>query len=218
MKLSETTLAVLKNFASINQGCAFKAGNVVKTMLADRTFLATFKAEETFPVDFAIFDLSRLISAINLVNEPDLDFTEKVITIEGQGTVLRYAVCHPETIVAANYEKVIKIDEPIVQFELPKATLQSLQRASQVLSAPNLTIFSTDGKTLSIKVHDARADSSDSYNVDASAEILTQAFEMRLEMQKLRLIPDTYLVKISEDGIMTMTGELVEYAMTGNFE
>ena len=218
MKLSETTLSVLKNFASINQGCAFKAGNVVKTMLADRTFMATFKAEENFPVDFAIFDLSRLISAINLVDTPELEFTERLITISGNGIELRYAVCDPNAIVAANYEKNIKIDDPIVQFELPKATLQSLLRAGQVLSAPNLTIASKDGQSLTVKVHDVKNPNSDSYNAAAKSEILTQAFEMRLDMQKLRLIPDTYLVKISEDGIMTMTGELVEYAMTGNFE
>jgi hypothetical protein len=218
MKLSDNTLAVLKNFATINPGCAFKAGQVVKTMLPDRTFLATAKVEETFPVDFAIFDLSRLISAIGLVSEPELEFTEKVITIKGDETVLRYAVCDPQTITAANYDKNFVIEGPIAQFELPQAKLQKLRQASQVLNAPHLTIASKDGQTLTIRVHDAKNPSSDNFIVDNKTEVLTQAFELRLEMSKLRLVPDTYLVKISEDGLMTMTGEHVEYAMMGNFE
>lgn len=218
MKLSENTITVLKNFASINPSIAFKQGNVIKTMLPDRTFLATYKAEETFPVDFAIFDLSRLISAIGLVNEPDLEFTEKVITIRGAETVLRYAVCDPQTITAANYEKNFVIEDPICQFELPQAKLQKLRQASQVLSAPNLTISSEDGKTLTIQVHDVKNPSSDSYKIDCQIEVLTEPFTLRLDMTKLRLIPDTYLVKIADNGLMTMTGEHVDYAMMGSVE
>lgn len=219
MKLTENTIAVLKNFASINPGCAFKAGSVIKTMLPDRTFLATYKGEEVFPVDFAIYDLSRFISAIGLVGgSAELDITDRVITISGEGTTIRYSVCDPQTITAANYDKNIVIDEPIVEFDLPQAKLQKFRQASQVLSAPNLTIKSTDGKTVSIQVHDAKNPSSDNYNSEMSLYTITQPFTMCLDMSKFKVVHDTYLVKISADGILTMDGEHVAYAMTGNFE
>ena len=59
MKISDTTFDVLKNFSTINQSLAFKAGNVIRTVSPQKNILAQAKVAESFPVDFAIYELNQ---------------------------------------------------------------------------------------------------------------------------------------------------------------
>ena len=61
MKLSEKTVNLLKNFASINQSIAFKKGNTLRTMSVMKNILAEAEIEEEFPKDFAIYDLVQFL-------------------------------------------------------------------------------------------------------------------------------------------------------------
>ena len=55
MKLSEKTINLLKNFASINQSINFKQGNTLRTMSVMKNILAEATIEEEVPRDFAIY-------------------------------------------------------------------------------------------------------------------------------------------------------------------
>ena len=59
MKLSTETIAVLKNFASINQGIEFKKGKKIKTISAGKTVLAEAHLTDEFPENFCIYDLNQ---------------------------------------------------------------------------------------------------------------------------------------------------------------
>ena len=48
MKLSEHTISVLKNFASINQNLVIKEGSELQTMSAMKNIVARSGVEETF--------------------------------------------------------------------------------------------------------------------------------------------------------------------------
>jgi len=49
MKLSNTTLNVLKNFAGINSGIEFKRGNKISTISSTKTILAKATLTDEFP-------------------------------------------------------------------------------------------------------------------------------------------------------------------------
>ena len=57
MKLSENTLNVLKNFASINQGILVKPGKSLRTISSNKAILAEASVDEDFPTEFGIYDL-----------------------------------------------------------------------------------------------------------------------------------------------------------------
>ena len=57
MKLTEKTLNLLKNFASINQSILFKKGSSLRTMSVMKNILAEADISEEVPQDFAIYDL-----------------------------------------------------------------------------------------------------------------------------------------------------------------
>ena len=59
MKLSEQTVSLLKNFSGINQNIQFKAGNRIQTISAQKNILVSAEVPESFPSDFAIYDLNK---------------------------------------------------------------------------------------------------------------------------------------------------------------
>ena len=76
MKLSDSTLAVLKNFAGINNSILVKKGNQLRTISVAKNILAEAEIPEDFPRDVAIYDLNQFLNGLSLHQDPNLDFTE----------------------------------------------------------------------------------------------------------------------------------------------
>ena len=57
MKLSKETLAILKNFSTINQSILIESGNNLKTVSVNKTMMSNAVIEETFPEEFGLYDL-----------------------------------------------------------------------------------------------------------------------------------------------------------------
>ena len=74
MKLTEKTVNLLKNFASINQSILFKKGSSLRTMSVMKNILAEADISEEVPQDFAIYDLVQFLNGISLYTDPELDF------------------------------------------------------------------------------------------------------------------------------------------------
>ena len=66
MKLTTETISVLKNFSTINQNLMVKSGRNVSTMSAMKNIIAKATVNESFPKDFAIYDLNDFLSALSL--------------------------------------------------------------------------------------------------------------------------------------------------------
>ena len=62
MKLSDKTLALLKNFAGINQSILVKQGSKLRTISIAKNILAEVEITEEFPRDFAIYDLNQFLT------------------------------------------------------------------------------------------------------------------------------------------------------------
>ena len=75
MKLSDRTINLLKNFASINQSILFKQGNQLRTISVMKNILAEANIDEDFPQDFGVYDLSQFLNSLGLFQEPELNFT-----------------------------------------------------------------------------------------------------------------------------------------------
>ena len=89
MKISKKTLSVLKNFSDINMSVEVKAGNTLRTVSVAKNILAQVEIEESFPREFAIYDVNRFLGAASLFEEPNFEFGEKSVKI---GTD-KYSLC-----------------------------------------------------------------------------------------------------------------------------
>jgi hypothetical protein len=81
MKLSKETLALIKNYASINSNLLLKAGNKLSTIAVGNTIMSTVTVPETFSSEFGIYDVNEFLGALSLFEDPDLEFSEKYVTL-----------------------------------------------------------------------------------------------------------------------------------------
>ena len=82
MKFSENTLAVLKNFASINSGVVLKAGQVQKTISPEKSILVEATLEDNLGSDFGIYDLNQFLGNVTTLKNPELTFTKDNVTLD----------------------------------------------------------------------------------------------------------------------------------------
>ena len=70
MKLSDSTLSLLKNFSTINQSILFKQGTKLRTISVMKNILAEATVSEELPKDFGIYDLGQFLNGLSLHNSP----------------------------------------------------------------------------------------------------------------------------------------------------
>ena len=66
MKLSDSTVNILKNFSNINQSLLFKEGKKLRTISVMKNILAEVEVTEDFPKDFGIYDLNQFLNGLSL--------------------------------------------------------------------------------------------------------------------------------------------------------
>ena len=207
--LSKKTLDVLKNFASINSSIVFRKGSTVRTISNAENILAKYTAEEVFPVDFAIYDLSQFLSGITLFSDPQLEFDNNdFVSIRGGGRSAKYYFSDPEITLKSAPEKNVKFPGADIQFNITGDELVSLQKASAVYSLPDLT-FDTTGDAIKLILRDKENDTSNTYEQSTSGDF-TGKYSLDVKIENIRLLPGDYTVKISKHLISEWTNQTTD--------
>jgi len=207
MKLSETTLEVLKNFASINQSILFTQGKQLDTVSVQKNVLASATVAETFESsngeDFAIYDLNEFLSTLSLFDDPEIEFGEQYATIKDEYSVTLYWYADKEIIVYPTS----KIDMPSneVKFKLSAVTLDKLQRATGTLAVPDLVIRTAVGDELVAEVLDKRNDTSNTFSVKVGNYQGESDFNFYFLTERMKMLPGDYDVEISAQKISKLT-------------
>ena len=209
MNISNETLDILRNFSSINSGITVKAGNELVTVSAMKNIFAKAVVDESFEKDHSIYDLSAYLGAVSLFDRPNFDFNaEKVTVSEGDNSVTYY-YADPQMVISPTKE--ITMPEPEVSFDLDKDGLDSLLKASSVLSLPDM-VLSSDGQSVVLTVKDKKNSTSNVFSKTV-AQGNGSTFEMFLRMENMKMIPGDYTVFVSSKGIAHFTNRnvAVEY-------
>ena len=201
MKISKQTLSMLKNFSDINMSIEVKAGNTLRTVSVQKNILAQTDIEETFPQDFAIYDLSRFLSAASLFDNPDFVFGEKSVRIGTDNDNINYVYCDPSMIVTPP-EKNITVPDPEVKFRLTQTKLDKILRRGNVLSLPEISVECNGGSNdrIVMRAIDSNNDSSDAGLVDLESTA-NSSFRFIFKIENFKMIPADYDVEISSKGI-----------------
>lgn len=195
MKLSENTLAVLKNFASINSGVVLKAGQVQKTISPEKSILVEATLEDNLNTDFGIYDLNQFLGNVTTLKNPELTFTKDSVTLDDGDFALNYLACSPSLIISPP-DKELALKSVDCKFALTNATLQKLLKIATMNSLPNLTVVGKDGE-LRLKIHEKANDTSNHGSVkigDYAGENFTATFKT----ENLKLLPDDYNVELQK--------------------
>jgi len=204
MKLSDNTLSILKNFASINQSILVKQGSKLRTISVMQNILAEADVGEDFPKDFAIYDLNQFLNGISLHQDPDLDFSNDshLIIREGKRKV-KYFFADPEVIIAPP-EKKIDLPSEDVCFQLDHSQLDKLLKAASVYQLPDLSAVGANG-VISLVVRDKKNDTSNEYSIVVGET--NSEFTFNFKVENIKIIPGTYNVVISQKCISKFTNE-----------
>ena len=204
MKLSEKTLAILKNFSSINQSILIKKGNKLRSISVMKNILAEAKVEETFEKDFAIYDLNQFLNGLGLHQDPDLDFENDshVIIREGKRRV-KYFFADPEVIVSPP-EKEISLPSEDVCFQLEHSQMEKLIKASAVYQLPDLSAIGENG-VIKLVVRDKKNDTSNEYSIVVGET--DKEFTFNFKVENIKIIPGSYDVVVSEKLLSKFTNE-----------
>ena len=196
MKLSEKTIALLKNFSSINQSILFKKGNVLRTMSVMKNILAEVDIEECFPQDFAIYDLVQFLNGISLYSDPDLDFeNESHLTIrEGKNHRTKYFFADPSVIVAPP-EKSLTLPSEDVSFTIDTNNLTQLLKAAAIYQLSDLSVVGSNG-AVKLVVRDKKNDSSNEFAIAVGKT--DKEFSFNFKVENIKILPGTYEVVISK--------------------
>jgi hypothetical protein len=213
MKLSEHTVEVLKNFATINQNLVIKEGNELTTMSAMKNIVAKAKVEESFEKEVAIYDLNEFLASISLFTSPILDFNEGFVTIKEENNPknsLKYFYSDPSVVTSPN--KTITMPSKEVSFKLNGENLNKLKRAAGVIQAPDL-VLEKKNTDVFLTVKDKKNDTANTFSIDVDTIADGSDFKFFFKVENLKLMDGDYEVDISSKNIshLASSNKDVEY-------
>jgi hypothetical protein len=194
MKLSDNALAILKNFAGINNSILVKQGNKLRTISVAKNILAEAEIKEDFPRDFAIYDLNQFLNGLSLHQDPDLDFNQdSYLSIKEGKRRVKYFFADPNVIIAPP-EKEIVLPSQDVCFQLDSVTLEKLTKAAAVYQLPDMSAIGSNG-VVKLVVRDKKNDTSNEYAIVVGET--SDEFEFNFKVENIKIIPGAYEVVVS---------------------
>jgi len=213
MKLSDHTVDVLKNFASINQNLVIKEGSTLTTMSAMKNIVAKAEVEESFDKEVAIYDLNEFLASISLFANPVLEFDEGFVTIKEENNPknsLKYFYSDPSVVTSPN--KTITMPSKEVSFTLNGDNLTKLKRAAGVIGAPDL-VLEKKNTDVFLTVKDKKNDTANTFSVDVDTVEDGSDFKFFFKVENLKVMDGDYHVDISSKNIshLVSSNKDVEY-------
>lgn len=208
MFLSPDTLAILRNFAGINQCILFTKDQVLGTIADSKSVIAQANIAEEFPAEFGIVDLSRLLSTISLFTDHAIDVKSNHLLIEegAKGSCKASSQYYfanssviPEFPALEKIKKAIKDAE--IAFDLEEDQLNMLIKGSGTLGTADVAIVS-DGKKVFVSALDSKTDTSNTYCIHVGKGNGTK-FKMILKTENFKMLmpKGKYEVRVSSNKI-----------------
>lgn len=206
MKLSEDTIAVLKNFATINPNLVVHPGQKLKTIAESKTIMAEADIVEDFPNEFGIYDLNEFLSVLALIPDAELDFGENAVTIKNDTQKVTYYYSNPEILTTP--QKAITMPNAEVGMNLTEEDLKKINQASAVLGHSDLS-YVQDESTYA-KIYDAKDATANQYTLDLTMQAdvkVPNKFNFDFNIANLKLLPGDYYISLSSSKISNWTNQ-----------
>jgi hypothetical protein len=211
VKLSKQTINILRNFASINNNLYIVPGNRLMTVAANKTAFAMAEVDETFEMNWGIYDLGELLGVLSIFTDPDLEFSERSLSISEGKNRIRYMPADADVLVYPKKEPKFT-DTPDAEFNISTQNLAQITKASSVLKVPFVT-FKGDGSKIVALVHDKANPNSNQFIIDVGAET-DKVFDMNVKVESLKMLPDDYKVYLSFAKVLKFMGDRKSYLIT----
>ena len=197
MRLSTETVALLKNFSSINQSILIRAGKQLRTMSVMKNILVESDIPEEFSRDVAIYDLNQFLNCLSLIENADVNLEENGIVITDGTNSIEYRYSDP-SVIKAPPEKELVLPSEDVCVVLTEEQLATVKKAAAVLQIPDVSLVG-DGERIYLTVRDKKNSGSNSYRIVVGET--ASVFQFNLKVENLKLLGGDYDVTISAQNL-----------------
>ena len=204
MKLSDSTLSLLKNFSTINQSILFKQGNRLRTISVMKNIMAEATISEELPKDFGIYDLGQFLNGMGLHQSPELDFTNDGYVLIKEGRSRSKYFFADANVIITPPDKPITLPSEDVTFDLTTEQLDKLLKAAAIYQLPDLSVIGENG-VVKILVRDKKNDTSNDFAVTVGESDTTFSFNFKVE--NIKILPGTYGVVVSQKLLSRFTSK-----------
>jgi|TARA_B100001094_G_scaffold332524_1_gene405016 hypothetical protein len=195
MKLSDSTVNILKNFSNINQSLLFKEGKKLRTISVMKNILAEVEVNEDFPKDFGIYDLNQFLNGLSLHQSPELDIENDSYMVIREGKMKsKYFFADPNVIITPPDKDIVLTSEEIA-FNLNTQQLDKLLKASAVYQLPDLSVVGENG-VVKLVVSDRKNDTSNDFSIIVGET--ENIFSFNFKVENIKILPGSYQVSISK--------------------
>lgn len=204
MELSENTIQLLKNFASINSNIVIRPGKTISTISEAKNILAATDVNEEFPQEIGIYDLNEFLGVLGLVDTPRLKFNEDHVVV-GDSTgrsKVRYFFADKEMLTSPS--KPVTMPEADVKFHLDNDTLNRVKRAAGALGHNELSV-SGDENNVTLTVTSSDNSTSNTFSIDVQGTSRVNKYNLIFNISNLKMLSGSYDVEISSKLISQFT-------------
>lgn len=197
MELSDRTMQVLKNYATINPNIVFRQGNELMTISVARNVLSKVTLDEYIPSEFGIYDLNEFLNVLSLVDKPNLNLSDDYAIISdsvGRSSV-KYYFSDPDMLTVP--QKEVVMPETEVNFSLDTDTLGKIKRASSALGHSEISITPAGG-SVRLSVVDSSDPTGNSFSIDVEGVYKEDtSFNFIMNVNNLKIVNEDFMVGIS---------------------
>ena len=203
--ITNNTLEILKNFASINSNILVKEGNVLSTISPVKNDMAEATITETFDTQFGIWDLNKFLGTVSLFDSPEFLFEENFVTISSNknNSSVKYYYSEPSLLTTVNRQ--INMPDSVVDCTITEKTFNDITKAASVLQVGDIAIRS-NANELEIVALDKKDSTSNSYSITlGDLPHGDHDFCFYFKAENLKMLPGDYDVSITEKVVSQFT-------------
>ena len=205
MKLSNETLSLLKNYSAINGNLVVKEGNKILTISDKKNIMSSAEVTESFDQSFGIYDLNEFLGAYSLVSDPMLDFTQDSVTMSSGESSITYRFS--DQTILTSPEREVALPSEDLTVTLTSDVISNIRKASSVLNAPVLSIFSEENSSdIECKVFDPSNPAANVYKILLKGSTTQVTCDFRFLVENLKMLPDDYRLSVSSKLISQWEG------------
>ena len=165
-----------------------------------KTLFAAATIGDTFPKEFAVYDVPELLKTLSLFDSPEVEYKDTHILISGGGRTVKYHYSSPSVVVAPPAKNPAEITTPLLRFTLTPEMIDKILRAATIMRLKELLL---NGETKELLVYN-KDNSGNEYRIEL--EDADGQGSAILSIANLKMLPDNYIVSVAD--------KLVEFKST----
>jgi hypothetical protein len=199
MKLSNETLAVLKNFAAISEGLYVPGGHTIRVKDSQNRVLAQAEVAENLP-SFCVKELARFLSILTADKDVEIEFkgSDIIMTMMAGKSKINYR-CSPKNLINVPKDNDYTISDAYARFTLKAADLDNIRKMVSLLGLPNVAI-ENDENGLLVRAFDPKNDSENVHTLRIEGgKAVDHNFQIILSVEALQFVDGDYEVAINKN-------------------